>query len=64
MPKVRAILEVAEAGRGAAYISPINLGEVLYIAERARGLLHAHRVLAAVDTLLSVSGRRSSLQPT
>jgi predicted nucleic acid-binding protein len=51
MPKVRAALEVAEAGRGAAYISLINLGEVLYIAERARGLVHAHRVLAAVDAL-------------
>ena len=59
MPKVRAALEVAEAGRGAAYISLINLGEVLYIAERARGLIHAHRVLAAVDalplTILSVT---------
>ncbi|MCI0546279.1 MAG: type II toxin-antitoxin system VapC family toxin [Candidatus Rokubacteria bacterium] len=51
MPKVRATLEAAEAGRSAVYMSLINLGEVLYIAERERGLLHAHQVLAAVDGL-------------
>jgi ribonuclease VapC len=51
MPKVRAALEAAETGHGAAYMSLINLGEVLYIAERERGLVDAHRVLAAVDLL-------------
>ncbi len=51
MPKVRAALEAAEAGRGVVYMSLINLGEVLYITERGRGLVHAHRVLAAVDAL-------------
>jgi predicted nucleic acid-binding protein len=32
-------------------MSLINLGEVLDITERERGLVHAHRVLAAVDVL-------------
>jgi ribonuclease VapC len=51
MPKVRAALERAEAGRSAAYLSLINLGEVLYIAEREHGLVRAQRVLAIVDRL-------------
>lgn len=51
MPRVRAALEAAEARRSTVYMSLINLGEVLYIAERERGLVHAHRVLAAVDSL-------------
>jgi ribonuclease VapC len=51
MPRVRAALETAEARRGTVYMSLINLGEVLYITERERGLVHAHRVLAAVDGL-------------
>ncbi len=46
MPKVRAMLESAET-----YMSLINLGEVLYIEERERGLIHAQRVLAAIDSL-------------
>lgn len=51
MPKVRAALEAANTGRGTVYMSLINLGEVLYIVERGRGLVHAHQVLAAVDVL-------------
>ena len=51
MPKVRAALEGAEAGRGAVYMSLINLGEVLYITERERGLVEAQRTLGAVDQL-------------
>jgi ribonuclease VapC len=51
MPRVRAAFEAAEAGGASAYMSLVNLGEVLYIVERERGLTHAHRVLAAVDTL-------------
>lgn len=51
MPKVRVALEAAELGRGAVYMSLINVGEVLYIAERERGLVHAQRVLAAIDSL-------------
>jgi predicted nucleic acid-binding protein len=49
MPRVRAVLEEAEAGRLPAYMSLINLGEVLYITEREQGLEQAHRTLAAVE---------------
>jgi predicted nucleic acid-binding protein len=51
MPKVRSALEGAAAGRHRVYLSLINLGEVLYVVERARGLTEAHRTLAIVDQL-------------
>ena len=50
-PKVRAVLEGAAAGRHPVYLSLINLGEVLYVIERERGLREAQRTLAAVDQL-------------
>ena len=51
MPRVRSVLEGAEAKRHAVYLSLINLGEVLYITERERGLIAARRILGAVDQL-------------
>jgi ribonuclease VapC len=51
MPRVRSVLEGAEARRHTVYLSLINLGEALYITERARGLVAARRTLAAVDQL-------------
>ena len=51
MPKVRTTLEGAAAGRHRVYLSLINLGEVLYVVERERGLLEAQQTLAAVDQL-------------
>ncbi|MEX2146358.1 MAG: type II toxin-antitoxin system VapC family toxin [Candidatus Rokuibacteriota bacterium] len=51
MPRVRAVLEGAEARRHAVYLSLINLGEALYITERERGLVAARRALGAVDEL-------------
>jgi ribonuclease VapC len=51
MPKVRAALEGAAAGRHRVYLSLINLGEVLYVVERERGLIEAQQTLAAVDQL-------------
>jgi ribonuclease VapC len=51
MPRVRSVLEGAAAGRVRAYLSLINLGEVLYITERERGLVEARRALAAIDQL-------------
>jgi predicted nucleic acid-binding protein len=51
MPKVRTALEAAEVGRCVVHMSLINLGEVLYITERERGLVHAQRALAAIDVL-------------
>jgi len=51
MPRVRSALEGASAGRHRVYLSLINLGEVLYITERERGLVEARRALAAIDRL-------------
>lgn len=51
MERVRSVLEGAEARHHTAYVSLINLGEVLYITERERGLVEARRVLAAIDQL-------------
>jgi predicted nucleic acid-binding protein len=51
MPKVRAVLEGAEAQRHLVYLSLLNLGEALYITERERGLVAARRTLAAIDEL-------------
>jgi len=51
MPQVRAVLEGAEAERHSVYVSLINLGEVLYITERERGLVEARRTLGTIDQL-------------
>lgn len=51
MPRVRSVLAAAESGRVTVYLSLINLGEVLYITERERGLQAARRALGAVDEL-------------
>jgi ribonuclease VapC len=51
MLKVRSVLEAALSGQAAVYLSLVNLGEVLYIEERERGLVHARQVLAAIDAL-------------
>ncbi len=51
MPRVRSALEGVETQRHTVYLSLINLGEVLYITERERGLVAARRALAAVDQL-------------
>ena len=52
MTRVRSMLEGAKARRHTVYLSLINLGEVLYITERERGLVEARRTLGAVDQLL------------
>jgi predicted nucleic acid-binding protein len=51
MSRVRSVLEGAEAKRHIVYLSLINLGEVLYITERERGLVAARRALGAVEQL-------------
>jgi ribonuclease VapC len=51
MARVRSVLEGAAARRHIVYLSLINLGEVLYITERERGLVEARRTLGAVDQL-------------
>jgi len=51
MARVRSVLEGAAARHHIVYLSLINLGEVLYITERERGLVEARRTLGAVDQL-------------
>ena len=51
MERVRSILEGAEAAHHTAYVSLINLGDVLSITERERGLVEARRTLGAIDQL-------------
>ena len=51
MPRVRKLLAEARRGTLSLYFSLINLGEVLYIVERERGLVATQRTLAALDQL-------------
>ncbi|MBI2909760.1 MAG: type II toxin-antitoxin system VapC family toxin [Chloroflexi bacterium] len=48
---VNDLLRRAFIGRSALYMSVVNLGEVLYITERERGLPKAQEVLARLDEL-------------
>jgi predicted nucleic acid-binding protein len=50
-PRVKELLRDAESGIHTLYLSLINLGEVLYIIEREKGLILAQRALAAIDQL-------------
>lgn len=49
--QVRGLLQEAAAGRCQLFISIINIGEVMYITERERGLPKAHVALARIDEL-------------
>jgi len=49
--RVRELLEAAKEGRCRLYMCVINLGEVLYIVERERGLPRAQETLARIDEL-------------
>lgn len=51
MPRVRSVLEGAAARRYIVCVSLINLGEVVYITERERGLAQARRALGTIDQL-------------
>ncbi len=48
---VTELLEAAQTGEIGISISLVNLGEVLYIEEREKGLPKAHEVLAYIDSL-------------
>ncbi len=50
-PQVQTILEAADRQEIYVYLSLINLGEVLYITERERGLVQAQKTLAAIEQL-------------
>jgi predicted nucleic acid-binding protein len=47
--RVQAILEMAEQHTAQVYLSLINLGEILYLAERERGLVLAQKTLVAIE---------------
>lgn len=49
--KVRTLLGEAAEGRRRLLISVVNLGEVLYVVERARGLADTYRTLARIVEL-------------
>jgi len=49
--RIKELLNDAEKGACSLFLCVINLGEVLYITERERGLFHAQKVLAAMDQL-------------
>jgi ribonuclease VapC len=49
--RVEALLQMAQRRRTRVCLADINLGEVLYITERERGLPLAQRTLAAVEQL-------------
>ena len=48
MTRVQSVLMDVEKGTGKVYFSVINLGEVLYIVEREKGMVIAQEVLAAI----------------
>ena len=49
--RVQELLTMAQKGRCRVVMCLVNLGEVLYITERERGLPLAQRVLALVESL-------------
>ena len=49
--RVRAVLKAAGLDRAQVFVSVINLGELVYITERERGLVEAQIALNAVEQL-------------
>ena len=49
--RIKTVLDQAQEGHAAVYLSIINLGEILYITERERGLHLAQKTLAVIDQL-------------
>jgi predicted nucleic acid-binding protein len=49
--QVRRLLEAAKEGKCHLYMCVVNLGEVIYIVERERGLPKAQEALARIDEL-------------
>jgi predicted nucleic acid-binding protein len=49
--RVRELLEAAKNGKVHLYMCVVNLGEVMYIVERERGLLKAQETLARLNEL-------------
>ena len=51
MERVQSLLQEANKDRCHIFMCIINLGEVLYIVEREKGLAKAHEILAAIQQL-------------
>lgn len=49
--RVRKLLETAKEGKCRLYMCVVNLGEVMYIVERERGLSKAQETLSRIDEL-------------
>ena len=49
--RVEKVLSLAQSHQCRVLLCMINLGEVLYLTERHRGLIQAQKVLALVDSL-------------
>lgn len=49
--RIRKLLETARQGRCRLFMCSVNLGEVMYIVERERGLPRAQETLARIDEL-------------
>jgi len=49
--RVQDVLNLAQKGKLSAFLCFINLGEVLHITERLRGISQAQRVLALIENL-------------
>ncbi len=49
--RVQEILSLALSNEVMVYLGMINVGEILYIVERRRGLTHAQRTLSLIENL-------------
>jgi ribonuclease VapC len=49
--RVVEVLTQAQEGRGRALLCTLNLGEILYVIERRRGLVNAQRAQALLESL-------------
>lgn len=49
--RVQDILTQAQSGKADVFLGMINLGEIMYIVERRRGLTQAQRTLSLIESL-------------
>ena len=49
--KVQTVLEMGSEGKAHLFLSVVNLGEVLYVVERERGVSRAHEILARIEEM-------------
>ena len=49
--KVQTVLEMGSEGKAHLFLSVVNLGEVLYVVERERGVSRTHEILARIEEM-------------